>query len=208
MLSRGVQVLAAHASCQPAVGEDQSFCCPAHLTSLPRREQRPRQGQANPFHRLTLLLSLLFAPVCVDSSLWSSWEQSWEQIVPVLRPGCSGVCTSPGAFPPPLQVLSLQQEHQPLLFSHFSEVTWEGAEVKCLKLPIFMKANKCFKYKILILFCSCRSEEAFCISAFLLVSRFPTQCWLTLQGFSCDWISNIHQTDESWPCGAEQTCYI
>lgn len=46
------------------------------------------------------------------------------------------------------------------------------------------------------------------MSAFLLVSRLLTQCCLTLQGFSWDWISNIHQTDESWPCGVEQTRYI
>lgn len=51
-----------------------------------------------------------------SSSLWNSWVWSWEQTVPVLRAECSGPCTSPGAFPSPLQVLDLQQEHRPLLF--------------------------------------------------------------------------------------------
>lgn len=111
-----IRAMAACASCQPAVGEDQSSCCLSHLPSLPRRKQRLRQGQAYPVHNLNFLLSLLFTPLSVDSSLWSSWVWSWEQIIPVLRPGCSGTGTSPGALPSPLQVLNLQQGHQPLLF--------------------------------------------------------------------------------------------
>lgn len=137
--------MAACASCQPGVGQDQSSQCLSHLTNLPRREQRLSQGQVCPFHSLNFLLSLLFTLLCVDSSLWSSWVQSWEQIVPVLRPGCSGTHT--GGLPSPLAVLDLHQEHQPLqlsFFSHFGEVAWEGIEVKYLKLSMFVKAINVF----------------------------------------------------------------
>lgn len=147
MISRGVRSTAACASCQPGVGQDQSSWCLSHLTNLPRREQRLSQGQAYPFYSLNFLLSLLFTLLSVDSSLWSSWVRSREQIVPMVRPGCSGTCTSPGALPSPLQVLNLHQEYQPLqlsVFSHFSEVTWEGTEVKCLKLSVSVKAINVF----------------------------------------------------------------